>query len=549
MSLAAARSFLAAGEAREQQRSAVVVQTESSAHELDDDGGLIAYAERLARRRYPEKAACMRHLAAIAERCEAAERAIRGEGPPVFAVMHAAVQHGKTSLLQAFVLRTLRRNPRARIGFVSFNSDRAVEKMWEARELAHGEGIRIHPSFNTKAEWRTVEGGFVRAGGILDGKWTGGDFDLLVPDDLYSGPTEAESSAHRHKVERAFETVLETRGQGRTSILLSMARWHPQDISGALIRKGWPYICLSAINAQGEALWPEVYPLSHLLAKRDGRPAADGQPAISPIARRTWSSLYQGQPVPEGAHVFEPSFLRSYDRLPEGPFWEAIGIDVAYGAKARNDRSAYVTFRAFAHRPRDLFLVDTWIGHEVIELFACRVAAHQIRRFGGPLLTLPERSVDIERVWAPQMAAVARARRVLAWWYASGTEAGGAGMLRVYGADVHVQNAGIDKLARATGGYVDPAIGGFTTAWNEGRVYWPAVESEHARAVRIQHEDFTGAPTDDDDGVDAAVAGHDAIQVQEVLRLQAAQEEARRTMPVQPPARHQLGPAMRAPRI
>lgn len=534
--LDAARLWLAAADARSQQHNAARAAAEGAARELHEDGGLIAYANRLARRRDPARAAKMDHLAPIAERCELAERAMLGERPRIEAVMHAAVQHGKTSLLQAFVLRTLRRYPRARIGYVAFNSDRAEGKMWECRELAFGEGIRIHPTFNTKREWRTVEGGIVRAGGILDGSWTGGGFDILILDDLYSGPVEADSAAHRAKIERQFDDVIMTRLQGlggriSTSVLVNMARWNPYDLSGVLIRRGWRYVCLPAIDGHGRPLWPEVKPLAELLALRDGRPASGEEPAIAPIPRRTWAALYQGRPVAEGSHVFDPAHLVTYDRLPEGAYIEAVGVDAAYGAKARNDRSALVTWRRYAAEPRTLYLVESWIGHEAISLFACRAAELQIRRAGGPSLVLPKDTLAIEAPggWRAQFARpdVARARRILGLWYAAGTEKAAESLLTSYGAAVRVAPAGIDKKARAEGGYVDPLIGGYTSTWSEGLIRWPAHEDQHAQAIRIQHEDFTGSPNDDDDGVDAAVAGHDAVQVQVIGAAMHAQQQAR----------------------
>ena len=536
MSLEAARTFLGMLEADDHARrlksrevDAATVEAQARARALEEDGGLIAYAQRIARRRDPAKAAPMHHLAPIAERCEQAERAMRGEVPPVFAVMHAAVQHGKTSLLQAFVLRTMRRNPRAKIGYVSFNAARAEGKMWTVRQLAHGEGIHVHPDFNTKKEWRTVEGGLVVAGGIGDGSWTGEGFDILILDDLYAGPDEAESAAHRAKVERAFFDVIWTRRAKHASILVNMARWNPNDLSGVLIRQGWRYVCLPAINDRGEALWPEVMPLEELLATRDGRPARGDEPPMAAVPRRTWASLYQGRPTVDGARIFEAGHVKKFDRLPDGPYLETIGIDVAYGAKARNDKSAIVGWRTYLTSPRELYLVEPWLGHEVLELFACRVAREQIRRAGGPTLALPASAAAIEGTWSPPP----RARRLLTWWYAGGTEIGAEGMLRVYGAQVHVERAGIDKVARAQGGYVDPSIGGYTSAWNEGRVWWPREEGEHATALRVQHEDFTGAASDDDDGVDAAVAGHDAMQVRALLveRERQAAEAARRRPP------------------
>ena len=568
MSFEAARGMLAAFEEDDRERvarststDAATVAAQAAARALEEDGGLVAYAERLARRR-EKRAAPMHHLAPIAHQCEEAERAMRGERPPVYAVMHAAVQHGKTSLLQADILRTLRRNPRARIGYASYAADIAEERMWKCRELAAGEGIHVHPTFAKKNLWHTIEGGYVYAGGLVGGQWTGRPFDKLYIDDPYSGPEQADSAAYRAKVEAAVDQKILTRGYETMSVLLNTARWGPNDISAFFIRAGWPYTCLSAIRTDEfgieHALWPDVVPLDALRAIRDGRPAKDGNPAIRARPRRTWNALYQGRPVADGAQVFNPAHLKKYDRLPEGEaFYETIGIDAAYGAKARNDRSAAVCWRRYASDPRGLWLVTgpllaTWIGHETIELFACRVAATQIARAGGVRLALPGAMTGLD-AWQAEMRQHARDLRAVTLWYPSGTEAGGVSVLRTHGAEVHTVTAGIDKLARAQGGYVDPSLGGYTSTWNEGHVHWPEQEDEHATAIRIQHEDFTGAPSDDDDGVDAAVSGHDAAQLLELTEMRAAedrrQRDARTRAMASASSRHELGPAGRAPRV
>jgi hypothetical protein len=66
-------------------------------------------------------------------------------------------------------------------------------------------------------------------------------------------------------------------------------------------------------------------------------------------------------------------------------------------------------------------------------------------------------------------------------------------------------------------------------------------EVEHVHAIRVQNADFTGATSDDDDCVDETVAGHDAVQVQEIVahaqQVQAsrAQEMIRRSQPMRAP--------------
>jgi hypothetical protein len=475
----------------------------------EDDGGLIRYAERLARRTQQGRPIFpMAHLAPLAERYEQVERAIRREGPPVLECHHAAVQHGKTTLIQAFILRTLRRNPTAKIGYASYGAEHAIQKMAEVRELAPSQGIHLSQAagFAKSEQWRTEEGGMVVAGGVVGGQWTGKGLDAIVVDDPYKNDDDAYSTAYRVRTEGAFERSIRTRVAPWTSIVLNHARWHPNDLIGVYTRKGWAYICLPAIGPGNALLWPERWTLAELLDVRDGRLLEDGTRAQDGVSKATWNALYQGRPQADGAHIFDPAHLLTYDRLPVGayPYREAMGVDLAYGARARHDRSALVAFRHYQHLPRQLFLVDAWAGHEAVELFACRVAASQVERGGGARLSLPRSADEIERTWRPQLLTVKGARRVACRWYTSTTEAGTAGLMSGYGASVTAIRAAVDKLARAQ-------AGGYTAAWSEGRILVPARGGEHVDSWRIAHEDFTGADGDADDPIDASVAAHDEM--------------------------------------
>jgi len=493
MTAEAARAFLAAKPVR--------------THPAPPPGGLIRAAERFARMRDPSSLAPMRHLELIAAKCEAALAAIRREAPPVFCVMHAPVQHAKTTLLQAFVLYVLKHWPRARIGYGAFNADRAETKMWEVRELAERSGVRLHQSFARRDEWHTADGGLVRCGGIIGGPWTGQGLDLFIGDDLYKNAEEADSVAHRAKVTDAIDQSIMTRRQPHTSVLINMARWNPHDASGVLIKRGWPYECLPAIDADGEALWPEVWPLAELMALRDGRAEEPGRPRVDAIDRRIWWAMYQGRPVPEGGRIFEPANLGTYETLPGGAFTEALGADFAYGAKRQHDRSAFTVFRRYPTDPRRLYRVECDSRHAQIELYAARVAEAQLRRGGLTTLRprLPKSAAELQ-AWQEALQApdVRAARRIAARWYTSTTEAGAASLMSGYGARVDAVQAKIDKLARAQ-------AGGYTSAWSEGRIVVPAREDEHGARWRLAHEEFTGEDGCEDDEVDGAVAAHDVL--------------------------------------
>ncbi len=490
-----------------------------------DDGGLIKYAERITRRIEGSRALPMGHLQSLADAYERAELAIRARDPlvqhPVFECHHAPVQHGKTTLIQRAILRILRRNPRAWIAYCAYNQDTAVAKMYEVRQLCEAEGIRIDKDFDTGVEFRTVEGGGVMCGGLVGGPWTSRGFDLIIIDDPYKTAQDAYSSAWRRSVENAFWTALWTRRKPWTSIIVNAARWHPNDLTGALRKKGWRYVRLPALNDNGceacaeirrkaaitaehqcKALWSDRWTREELLAIRDGRPANDNSESLDPVPIAVWASLYQGDPNPDGDRKFDPVHLRFYDKLPEGPHVEVMGVDVAYGAKDRHDGSAYVVWRRYLAEPRVLYLVECWIGHEPVELFACRVAEVQLRRGGVSDLVKPKRADDIEKAWRSQLERCKSSRRIRAMWYGSTVEAGTVALMAGYGARVEYERAGVDKWARAQ-------AGGYASAWAEGRLRWPSLGGVMVDALRVQHEDFTAAEGDDDDGVDGAVAGYD----------------------------------------
>lgn len=495
MTLAAARAFLAA-----EPPHTVVAPA--------DDGGLVRFAERVARRTEGARALPMHHLATLAQAYERAEQATFTRGGAVFEVHHAAVQHGKTSLIKAAILRMLKRNPRAWIAYATYNESTAVAKMYEVRQLCEGEGIRIDPNFDTATEFRTVEGGGVMCGGIVGGPWTSRGFDLIVVDDPYKTAQDAYSPAYRTAAENAFWTAIWTRRRPWTSIIVNAARWHPNDLSGVLVKRGWPYRRLPAINDNGEPLWPERWPLAELLAIRDGRPANDNGPAIDPVPASVWASLYQGLPQPSGNKVFDPATWPRYDVLPSGPYTDAMGADFAYGAEDRHDHSALVVARRYEADRRSIYLIEADDRPEKIDLYACRVAEVQVRRAGGPQLALPRSADRIDSDWRPQLARpdVVSARRLPCRWYTSTTEAGVATLASGYGARVVAVRASVNKLARVQ-------AGGYESAAAEGRILVPARASAGMLSLLRAHDEFTGSEGDFDDPVDAACAAHDLLSV------------------------------------
>lgn len=250
-----------------------------------------------------------------------------------------AVQHGKSTLLWHWIAQELRRNPKLRWMYISYNQPRAYHCSREIRKLALAAGCKLAPDADAKRYWETTDGGGVLAEGI--GGATGYPADRIVVDDPHADRVDAESSVKRKVVHDFFDSSLWTRRNAQTSIVVNHARWHTDDLIGYLTRDPlWAaaYENIPAISADGQALWPSRMPLSLLEAAR-ARNAYD------------WFSLYQGEPRGRGQRIFiDAQFYQALPLSPDGtpaPRSVAIGLDFAYSEKTSSDWSVAVVMARY----------------------------------------------------------------------------------------------------------------------------------------------------------------------------------------------------------
>ena len=132
-----------------------------------------------------------------------------------------------------------------------------------------------------------------------------------------------------------------TRLLPRSPMFIIATRWHPLDICGVLedmtkngVGMPWNIINLPAIaeeeddpmgRAIGEALWPDFYDLSHLLALKSTLPGRD------------WSSLYQGKPVDEEGGTIKASWFQRFTKRTTFPKRRTLSVDTANKDGERND--------------------------------------------------------------------------------------------------------------------------------------------------------------------------------------------------------------------
>lgn len=382
------------------------------------------------------------------------ERAARGECIRV--VCSAPPRHAKTETVLHFIAWALWQWPHLSISYSTYADRLSRSKSRKARALAEKLGVLLAPGSRSLNEWRTMEGGGLLAGGV-GGPLTGHGVNIGLIDDPVKNRLEAESAAKRQAIEDWAHDVLTTRVEPGGSIFCFMTRWHPDDLSGLLLREGFEHIHLPAISDDGRPLWPERWPLDELERKRA---------AVGPY---TWESLYQGRPRPRGASVFsEP---HTYKKLPN-VYRAAGGLDLSYSAKTSSDHSAFVKMA----RLGDVFFVVEAMRHQV-------------------------RAPEFKKLVHLRCAAEPTVRTVR--WYTSTTERG-VGELFATGDDAVPVNSILargDKHTRAIA---------YAAAWNAGRVLVPEGEPWVDEFV-AEHMAFTGVNDSEDDQVDASVAAFDEL--------------------------------------
>jgi hypothetical protein len=212
---------------------------------------------------------------------------------------------------------------------------------------------RLRRGGTAKDNIQTMQGGrlvFAGRGGQINGRGA----HLLLVDDLYKDADEARSQTIRDKAWDWFVKVALYRRMGKRLTIITMTRWHSDDIIGRLTdpenpcyneqeAKGWKIIRLPGLAEEndplgrkpGEALWPEK--------RRDGS-AFDVEYHMSNQRRDPlgFAALTQQRPTVADGVLFRRENIQRYkpkDRPEHLRFYAAS--DHAVGTKQRNDPSCF----------------------------------------------------------------------------------------------------------------------------------------------------------------------------------------------------------------
>jgi predicted phage terminase large subunit-like protein len=276
--------------------------------------------------------------------------------------------HGKSEgvsrNLPAYLLG---RDPNTRVIACSYTADLAREMNRDVQRVMTGDRYQdVFPETclarggtdaRRNADIFDVPGhrGYYKCAGV-GGGITGRRFDKGIIDDPVKDREAANSPVQREAVWRWFTSAFSTRQARDASILITLTRWHQDDLAGRLIRRQeendtadrWDVLSLPAIagaNSErslrsredlrqpGEALWPWFKPL----------PELEKQKALDP---RDFAALYQQDPRAEGGTEWPDSWFGPdiwFDSWPEQLVVKVLALDPSKGKDARfGDYSAFV---------------------------------------------------------------------------------------------------------------------------------------------------------------------------------------------------------------
>jgi predicted phage terminase large subunit-like protein len=134
------------------------------------------------------------------------------------------------------------------------------------------------------------------------------------------------------------------------AVIIIATRWHDDDLIGWCEREhkheNWEVLNLPAINDDGEALWPEQYPIEALMRIKQT------------VGSRDWEALYQQRPSASEGEIFKRHWWQRYTEQPRLK-WIMQSWDTAFKKGAENDYSVCTTWGV---NDFGYFLLDCWRG-------------------------------------------------------------------------------------------------------------------------------------------------------------------------------------------
>lgn len=268
------------------------------------------------------------------------KRLMKGEDVRIMFFMPP--RHGKSDMTtQKFTSWVLGKQAALPVMVSSYSDELATDFGQKTRDIMQSPQYQI--MFNTRlradakarGRWLTDDGGGYTAVGV-GGALTGRGYKIGIIDDPFKNREEADSIVTRESRHKWYQSTFSTREEGNSMIIFILTRWHEDDLAGRVLKEAaeakkngeeyeeWEILEYKGIateddeyRKEGEALWPDKFPLSKLLSKK------------AVMGSYEFSSLYQQTPIDEENRKFKKAWFkyRDYQDIASMETYNVMTID------------------------------------------------------------------------------------------------------------------------------------------------------------------------------------------------------------------------------
>jgi predicted phage terminase large subunit-like protein len=267
-------------------------------------------------------------------------------------IVNIAPRHGKSELISYLAPAWfLGKHPQKKVIMASHTADLAVNFGRRVRNLVGMDTYKdIFPQVELQADsksasrWGTNFNGEYFAIGV-GGALAGRGADLFIIDDPHS---EQDAKTGRPDVFLPawewFQSGPLQRLMPGGAIIVVMTRWSKLDLTGQIVSQmnkeeavdRWEVVEFPAIKEDGEALWPEFWPVEELYAKK------------AALDVRYWNAQYMQNPVSEEGALIKREWWKIWeDEIPPQCEFTIMSLDAAQEANNRADYNALTTWGVF----------------------------------------------------------------------------------------------------------------------------------------------------------------------------------------------------------
>jgi predicted phage terminase large subunit-like protein len=363
-------------------------------------------------------------------------------------------QSGKSTLAIQYASWFMVKNPlTAQVAYSSVSHSLCKKAIRNLRRIIFSKrfqkvfgDLNVTKNTDTKIEFG-INGMFLAT--TVGGQIVGETIQLVIIDDPHKNRAESRSLTIKEKVKDWFDNDVSTRLTKDGGILSIQTRWAVDDLYNhiATVYPDSKHLNFKAIDEQGNALFPELKPLSFLLKRKS---------AMHPL---DWASLYQGEPTYSGGEMLDMEAIRYYNNPPD--LWKMRFI-VADTASTAKNYSDYTVFGFFGITPKlELYLLN-------------------FKRFKTETPKLESEAVEF---WKQSKGAQ---------FFAIENKSSGIGLLQA----LKLKSLPIRSIERGTGqGIVDRALD-YGSVISQGKLYLPE-HIRHNTDIITELTAFPNAPHDD----------------------------------------------------